>query len=83
MPRCERACAHAFRDRVDTVVDAVRRAGFATVGLRLFARAPSEETMLALRAALAADGGVALAAMLEAINMEEIDEDDLDDDDDD
>ena len=78
---CTRAAASV--ESVDTVVESVTRVGLPTTGLRLLSTAPAEETVLSLRAALAPDGGAALAALLEAIAMDELDEDELDDDDDD
>ena len=62
---------------------AAAAAGFEVSELQLHANGPSESAMLALRAALSADGGWELAEMLEAVAMDEIDEDDLEEDDDD
>ena len=69
-------------DDIEAIVAAVDSAGLPTLGLRLFASAPAEETILALRAAFAPDGGASLAEVLEAIAMDMFDEDDIDDDDD-
>ena len=61
---------------VEAAVAAVGACSFSTSGLRLYAHAPAEETVLALRAVLSADHGAALAAWLEAVAMEDAEEED-------